>query len=112
MSWPYNDATLVTCAADGAIYEWDLSDGKRAREFICKGVRWLSASMSKNGSLVYAVGDGAGPDGTQCTLSAALCTLRVGVLVQARASIAPLCAPRCCCRLHARDRHDAGHHHA
>jgi len=64
LQWATNDATLLTCSADGSIYEWDLTDGKRTREFIMKGVRWHAIAASKDASLVYAVGDGYGRDGT------------------------------------------------
>jgi cilia- and flagella-associated protein 57 len=59
LHWAHNDATLLSAGLDGSIYEWDLSEGKRSREFISKGVRWSSISASKDGTLVYAAGDGA-----------------------------------------------------
>jgi len=64
--WAYNDATLYTCSVDGAVYEWSLADAKRARDFFSRGVKWASIDPCKDGSSIYAVGDGAGPDGTQC----------------------------------------------
>lgn len=66
LSWAYNDATLLSCAADGTVYEWDLLDGKRSRDFTLKGVKWTCAVATKDGAIAYAVGDGAGADGTEC----------------------------------------------
>lgn len=54
LSWAYNDATLLTCGADGAVYEWDLREGKRCREFLQKGSRLHCVSASKDGATLYA----------------------------------------------------------
>jgi WD40 repeat protein len=66
IQWAFNDATLLSCSSDGAIYEWDMSDSKRARDFFAKGIKWHSVAAAKDCNTVYAVGDGAGPDGSHC----------------------------------------------
>jgi len=43
-----------------------LADAKRARDYIAKGVRWAGISAVKDGSMVFGVGEGAGPEGTDC----------------------------------------------
>ena len=58
IQWAYNDATLLSLATDGAIYEWDLKDGKRSREFMLKGAKFTSVTATRDGSTIYAVGDG------------------------------------------------------
>lgn len=67
--WAYNDATLISTGLEGAIYEWDVREGKRAREYLQRGLRIFSASSSKDGRSIYLVGDfttqpGAGSSGT------------------------------------------------
>ena len=54
MMWSYNDATLLTCGSDSAVYEWDVREGKRCREFLQKGARLFSVSGTKDGATVYA----------------------------------------------------------
>ena len=40
MKWSLDDSSLVSCADDGSIYEWDISDdGKRKNELVIKS--WL-----------------------------------------------------------------------
>ena len=37
MSWSADDSVLVSCADDGSLYEWDISDGgKRLHELVIK----------------------------------------------------------------------------
>ena len=55
VTWAHNDATLLTVGADGALYEWDVREGKRAREFLHKGARVWGAAASMDGGTVYAV---------------------------------------------------------
>lgn len=88
LQWAPNDATLLTCSADGSIYEWDIADSKRTREFILKGVRWQGVSASKDGSLVYAVGDGAGTDGLQHAIREI--DMASGIITREVVSTAPL----------------------
>ena len=72
--WAYNDATLVSTGLDGAIFEWDVREGKRGREYLHRGLRIFAASYSKDNRSVMIVGDVttqaganpafAAPDGT------------------------------------------------
>jgi cilia- and flagella-associated protein 57 len=66
VQWAYNDATLLSVASDGAVYEWDMRDGKRARELTLKGAHFWSVCPSKDGATLLTVGDGglAHEDGT------------------------------------------------
>ena len=59
LHWAYNDATLTSAGLDGAIIEWDVREGKRAREFMLKGAHFSSIACSREGTTVYAVGDRA-----------------------------------------------------
>lgn len=54
LAWAPNDATLLSAGSDGAVYEWDVRDGKRAREFLQKGSRIHGVAASRDGGTVYA----------------------------------------------------------
>lgn len=43
--WSSNDNSIVSAGADGAVYEWRLSDQKREKENVLKGCqyRWVPA---------------------------------------------------------------------
>jgi uncharacterized coiled-coil DUF342 family protein len=86
VTWAYNDATLVSVAADGAVYEWDMRDGKRAREIMLKGAHFSSVTSSKDGSTLFTVGDGGlvGPDGSYSSPAPALreIDMNAGVVVR------------------------------
>jgi hypothetical protein len=64
--WAYNDATLISVAVDGAVYEWDMRDGKRSREFMLKGARFTGVAPTKDAATLFTVGDGGlvGKDGS------------------------------------------------
>ena len=67
--WAYNDATLVSTGLDGAIFEWDVREGKRGREYLHRGLRIFGASYSKDNRSAVLVGDittqaGTGPGST------------------------------------------------
>lgn len=40
MWWSYDDTTLVTAGIDGAVYEWRVLEGRRARDFVQKGLTY------------------------------------------------------------------------
>jgi hypothetical protein len=44
--WSANDSSIVSAGADGAVYEWRLSDFKRSKENVLKGCqyRWVACS--------------------------------------------------------------------
>ena len=56
IAWAFNDATLLSCGVDGALYEWDMRDGKRSRECLLKGSRFFAVAAHKDGSVALAVG--------------------------------------------------------
>ena len=56
LHWAYNDATLLSAGTDGALFEWDVREGKRARETYLKGAQFLAVAPSRDGSTVFAVG--------------------------------------------------------
>ena len=64
ISWAPNDATLLSCGTDGAIYEWDLRDGKRRREFMVKSAKFTGVCYA---SAQVEVGGGGGPGGPSLT---------------------------------------------
>ena len=52
--WGADDATLISCGQDGAVYQWDWADGKRSGEFVQKGTVY-NCALGTNES-VFAVG--------------------------------------------------------
>ena len=40
--WSCDDTTLVTAGVDGAVYEWRVLEGRRARDFVQKGWTYTS----------------------------------------------------------------------
>jgi hypothetical protein len=46
--WSANDSSIVSAGADGAVYEWRLSDFKRCKENVLKGCqyRWVGGDAS------------------------------------------------------------------
>ncbi|PRW57644.1 Cilia- and flagella-associated 57 [Chlorella sorokiniana] len=53
--WSPDDATLITAGVDGAVYEWRVQEGRRARDFVQKGWSY-TAVAGMHGSAA-----GAGP---------------------------------------------------
>ena len=41
--WSPDDSLLVTCGADGAVYEWRGTEGRRSRDFVQKGLQYACA---------------------------------------------------------------------
>ena len=54
LHWGADDSTIVSCGADGAVYQWDWEEGKRLGEFVQKGTTYLCALS--NAESVFAVG--------------------------------------------------------
>ena len=50
--WTRDDATLITCGHDGAVYMWDWEAGKRLGEFVQKGIHFNAALATDEG--IYA----------------------------------------------------------
>jgi hypothetical protein len=56
--WSANDSSIVSAGADGAVYEWRLSDFKRSKEHVLKGCqyRWAGQVVhSAAGTVVVSV---------------------------------------------------------
>ena len=45
--WSPDDATLITAGVDGAVYEWRVQEGRRARDFVQKG--WSYTAVVRTG---------------------------------------------------------------
>lgn len=43
LHWGGQDQTLVSCGQDGAVYQWDVDEGKRMGEFVQKGTAYSCA---------------------------------------------------------------------
>lgn len=43
LHWGGQDQTLVSCGQDGAVYQWDVDEAKRLREFVQKGTAYSCA---------------------------------------------------------------------
>jgi WD40 repeat protein len=56
LSWARGDASLVSCGQDGAIYQWNVRDGKRIGEFVQKGSLYTCALITET-SIVAASSD-------------------------------------------------------
>ena len=47
MSWSADDSVLVSCADDGSLYEWDISDrGKRLNELVIKSCSYSDVVLT------------------------------------------------------------------
>lgn len=57
VAWSRSDMKLVSIGSDGAMYEWDMSSGRRSSEVIVKGVVLNSVALTADGSTVYCVGN-------------------------------------------------------
>ena len=48
MSWSSGDRTLVTCADDGSLYEWDISNyGHRSNESVIKSCSYNDVTLTE-----------------------------------------------------------------
>lgn len=54
--WSADDAKIVSCGMDGAVYEWETSTGKRVGESVLKSCSYTSVAISPDGKKTYAVG--------------------------------------------------------
>lgn len=86
LRWSVDDTSLVSAAADGAVYLWDVAAGRRLREALAKGLRWEGAVATRDASRAYAVGTkGSGDGGDESSVcKSALCEfdLATGALLQ------------------------------
>lgn len=56
MIWTAEDKKLVSCGAEGAIYEWDMTNFKRIGEVVHKDISYWDIALHSSGTLIYAVG--------------------------------------------------------
>ncbi|XP_049879809.1 cilia- and flagella-associated protein 57 [Pectinophora gossypiella] len=56
LAWSANDLILVSCGAEGAVYEWSMSTGQRVGEVILKTNQFNGCVVNSVGKTTYAVG--------------------------------------------------------
>ncbi|KAF6344214.1 cilia and flagella associated protein 57 [Rhinolophus ferrumequinum] len=61
IAWNADDSKLVSCGTDGAVYEWNLSSGKRETECVLKSCSYNCVTISPDSKIIFAVG-------SDCTL--------------------------------------------
>ncbi|XP_069843573.1 cilia- and flagella-associated protein 57 isoform X1 [Dipodomys merriami] len=54
--WNTDDSKLISAGTDGAVYEWNLSTGKRETECVLKSCSYNSVTISPDGKIIFAVG--------------------------------------------------------
>ncbi|KAI3388189.1 hypothetical protein SNEBB_006235 [Seison nebaliae] len=54
--WNQADTILMSCDAKGAVYEWDVINGKRTKECVLKSCAYTGITFDDEKSLIYAVG--------------------------------------------------------
>ncbi|XP_070116256.1 cilia- and flagella-associated protein 57 isoform X4 [Equus przewalskii] len=54
--WNADDSKLISCGTDGAVYEWNLSTGKRETECVLKSCSYNSVTISPDAKIIFAVG--------------------------------------------------------
>eukprot|EP00912_Choanoflagellata_sp_UC4_P001630 UC4_evm3s1043 len=56
IAWSEDDSKIVTCGAEGAIYEWDAKNLKRISEYVVKSCSFTSLVINPDSKSFYAVG--------------------------------------------------------
>ncbi|XP_026966553.1 LOW QUALITY PROTEIN: cilia- and flagella-associated protein 57 [Sagmatias obliquidens] len=56
IAWNTDDSKLISCGTDGAVYEWNLSTGKRETECVLKSCSYNCVAISPDGKIIFAVG--------------------------------------------------------
>ncbi|XP_032157654.1 cilia- and flagella-associated protein 57 isoform X1 [Mustela erminea] len=54
--WNADDSKLISCGTDGAVYEWNLSSGKRETECVLKSCSYNCVTVSPDSKIIFAVG--------------------------------------------------------
>nr|KAF6381509.1 cilia and flagella associated protein 57 [Pipistrellus kuhlii] len=54
--WNADDSKLISCGTDGAVYEWNLSTGRRETECVLKSCSYNCVTVSPDGKIIFAVG--------------------------------------------------------
>lgn len=56
VAWSPDDSRLVSCGADGAVYEWNTHTGKRVSECVLKSCSYTDVVFSSDPKTILAVG--------------------------------------------------------
>lgn len=56
LAWNVDDSKLISAGTDGAVYEWNLSTGKRETECVLKSCSYNSVTVSPDAKIIFAVG--------------------------------------------------------
>ncbi|XP_068949908.1 cilia- and flagella-associated protein 57-like [Petaurus breviceps papuanus] len=56
VAWNLDDSKLISCGTDGAVYEWNLSSGKRETECVLKSCSYNCVGISPDSKIIFAVG--------------------------------------------------------
>ena len=56
MRWSSVDSHLISCSADGAVYDWNIQDCRRERECVLKTCSYTSLTFTSDLRAVFAVG--------------------------------------------------------
>lgn len=54
--WSQDDTRIVSCGADGAVYEWEVLTSKRIAENVLKLCNYTSVVITADGKTSFAVG--------------------------------------------------------
>ncbi|XP_048352772.1 cilia- and flagella-associated protein 57 isoform X2 [Sphaerodactylus townsendi] len=54
--WTMDDYKLISCGTDGAVYEWNLQNGKRESECVLKSCSYSGVAVSPDSKIIFAVG--------------------------------------------------------
>lgn len=53
--WSQNDMRLVSIGSEGAMYEWDMSNGRRNNEVYLKGISLNDVALTAEGTFAYCI---------------------------------------------------------
>ncbi|XP_055956153.1 cilia- and flagella-associated protein 57 [Patella vulgata] len=56
MVWSSDDSRIISCGMDGAVYEWEISTGKRQSEIVLKSCSYTGVAVAPDGKTTFAVG--------------------------------------------------------
>ncbi|KAM6172387.1 cilia- and flagella-associated protein 57 [Erethizon dorsatum] len=56
VAWNADDSKLISGGTDGAVYEWNLSSGKRETECVLKSCSYNCVTISPDAKIIFAVG--------------------------------------------------------
>ncbi|KAK0134411.1 Cilia- and flagella-associated protein 57 [Merluccius polli] len=56
VAWSADDGRLVSCGADGAVYEWNVFSGKRESESVLKSCVYTGVAVSSDARTIFAAG--------------------------------------------------------